>query len=80
MSRKPIYSGARWRIVSRPNGLWRVERKTSDEKGENATKTRPHWDPWQPWSRDTTREAAETLLRTINTEPGEVTVQVSEAA
>jgi hypothetical protein len=54
--RAPIYARDRnIRIVSRPNELWRAERKTA----ERGTPSRDHW---EPLCRDTSKEIALTYL------------------
>ena len=52
-NRKPVYlqRDPTVRIVSRPNGLWRAERRVA----ERATREDDHW---VPISHDTTKEAA----------------------
>lgn len=57
--RKPIYAGNnRYRIVSRPNGLWRAEYRAGDQPGRKRTDSTPHFDPWEPLSHDLNKEAA----------------------
>ncbi len=56
-NRKPMYgTNHHTRIVSRPNGLWRAERRIA-ERG-----TREH-DCWEATSRDTSKDEALRLVR-----------------
>jgi hypothetical protein len=46
--RQPVYSkkDRNYRLVSRPNGLWRAEQHTGEPKSNTS-------DPWRPLCRDT---------------------------
>jgi hypothetical protein len=58
-NRQPVYRDPSLRLVSRPNGPWRVERRVT-ERGTR------EWDNWEPISRATTKEAA--IQRMLNSE------------
>ena len=51
MNRKPVYFGAKKRIISCPNGLWQAQQHS----GREATR---EYDPWVPLGPPTDYETA----------------------
>jgi hypothetical protein len=55
-NRKPVYGpNHNWRIVSRPGGLWRVEKRVADHGSRER-------DCWEPTSSDSGKDDALRLL------------------